>query len=312
MIFSTRNDLKRLSRAEVIIMDGTFSCAPQTFKQIFTIHGSIGLGENQKFVPLIYILLPSKTEEVYKKAFELLKRAARENGVTLDPTVILTDFESAEINAIRSSFPECTQYGCFFHLAKNFWKRIQKLGLVSEYSKNCRMEMAFRQTEALAFLPPQEVVEGFMAVRASAPKTMGPFFDYVDKIYIRGKLKSSNTGDRWTKPRFPPEFWSTEQNTIKNIPRTTNAIEGWHNKFNSLFRDKNNPKLYEVIKAFQQEQRSTDAEFLRALQGDEVTKRNKKVTERDRKLKKIIADRENDDISLYDHIQAIALILRNK
>lgn len=41
--------------------------------------------------------------------------------------------------------------------------------------------MTFRQTEALAFLKPQEVAEGLAAVRNSAPREMERFFYYFEK-----------------------------------------------------------------------------------------------------------------------------------
>ena len=64
-----------------------------------------------------------------------------------------------------------------------------------------------------------EIAEGFSLVRNAAPRKMDTFFNYIDKVYISGKLRQD--GKRG-KPRFPPEFWSMQQNTMDGIPRTTN------------------------------------------------------------------------------------------
>jgi len=47
------------------LADGTFSCSPHIFHQLYTIHGvSYSNG-----VPTAYILLPNKKEETYKVCF---------------------------------------------------------------------------------------------------------------------------------------------------------------------------------------------------------------------------------------------------
>lgn len=76
MLFTTIPNLTRLAKAEIYIMDGTFSSAPSGFRQIFTIHGSVGQDKNRKFLPFVHFLLPDKIEGTYKKALKLLKNIA--------------------------------------------------------------------------------------------------------------------------------------------------------------------------------------------------------------------------------------------
>lgn len=309
MLFTTSIHLDKLAHADALIMDGTFSSAPTGFKQIFTIHGSIKNGNGHVFVPLAYFLLPNKKEATYEKAFKLLKRAAKDLKIKIDPTIVLTDFETAEINAVASVFPDASRRGCFFHLAKNMWKHIQKLGLTSAYGKSVKCQMAFRQVQALAFLEHQEVAQGFAAICASAPNCMKPFFDYFEKTYILGKLKSNG---RRGKPRFAPEFWSVKNRTENDLPRTSNAVEGWHNKFAGLFKDRTHCKFYEVLRAFQQEEQETSAKYLQNLQGDVLQRLNSKQNIKEDKLKGTILRREKEDMTLFEFIQSVALILQNK
>ena len=157
MIFSTVTNLARLSKSQVIVLDGTFSSAPDGFRQIFTIHGSIGSGPSTKFAPFVHVLLPSKRKAVYKKALNAIKSIANDNNIVLNPPLILTDFDITEIDAFRAVFPKSARQGCFFHLVKNWWKKIQNLRLRGEYIRNSKLQTSFRQAEALAFLPPKEI-----------------------------------------------------------------------------------------------------------------------------------------------------------
>ena len=45
--------------------------------------------------PMIYALLPNKQCKTYSKAFLLLKEAAMNNDLTLDPETLLCDYELA-------------------------------------------------------------------------------------------------------------------------------------------------------------------------------------------------------------------------
>lgn len=158
------------------MLDGTFATAPQNFRQIYSVLAHIGNGESARFLPLVFFMLQSKSEKTYSAAFQLLNDFAVQNGAELDPEVIMTDYEKAAINAVESVFPESRTQGCFFHLCQNFYKRIQKYGLVSAYAKDKDVFMSFKMTEALAFVPPEDVPEAFQTLQKSAPAEMHRFF----------------------------------------------------------------------------------------------------------------------------------------
>ena len=63
-IFSTYLNMEYLcnSMSELFI-DGTFKCCPRYFYQLYTIHGC----KNGNYVPLLYCLLPLKSEACYAK-----------------------------------------------------------------------------------------------------------------------------------------------------------------------------------------------------------------------------------------------------
>lgn len=312
MLFTTVQNLQRLAQSKVFIMDGTFSSAPNGFAQIFTIHGSVGEQVHRKFLPFAHFLLPDKTEKTYRKSLKMIKNLAKEHKIRLDPDMILTDFEKAEIAAAQRVFKESTLKGCYFHFSKNLWKRLQKTGLTKGYNKFLKIQIAFRQTEALAFLPPEDVRKGLAALRGNAPRSMGDFFDYVDKVYVSGTQKVKRNGEiERTCPRYSPDFWSMKSNTENGYPRTSNSIEGFHNKFNRLI-DKSASKFYAVVEAFRQEERSTSADYLRVLQDEPLSRTTAKNIKREQKLRKLVETYDKTDVPILEYLQAVALLLSKK
>lgn len=310
MIFATVEDLTRLCQSEVVILDGTFASCPAPFRQIFTIHGSIGKGMGRTFAAFVHILLPDKTETAYTRALKIVRKKCRDINCHLEPSVVLTDFEKAEMNAVRSVFPDSSLYGCSFHLAKNWYARINKVGLSGKYKKSTKVQLAFRKTQALAFLDPDEVPAGFNAVKDSAPTYMAPFFDYVAKNYVLGKPKKSDP-TQMSRPRYQPEEWSMKQNILKDIPRTSNDLEGYHNKMNGQLKG-NHLKFYAVLNFFKQEEVITASEYMRYLQGDTaIDRRTKKQKKKEEKLKNRVLDRD-PDLKLEDYLLGIALVLNKK
>ena len=100
--------------------------------QLYTIHAPVG-GQNSRILPLVYSLTTSKSEQVYRCIFEELLDFAMEDGIDLQPSTILTDFEQALINATRHVFPNVCNKGCFFHLCQSGWQKIQSCGLATRY-----------------------------------------------------------------------------------------------------------------------------------------------------------------------------------
>ena len=88
LVFATLPALDLLSQSEICHCDGTFSVAPDVFYQVYTIHGVI---ENA-VIPLVYALLPNKTQDTYEKLFGCLEQFGKK---------VVIDFEAAVRNAIK-------------------------------------------------------------------------------------------------------------------------------------------------------------------------------------------------------------------
>lgn len=81
--------------------------------------------KKRNVVPIIFALLPNKTEEKYFKLFSSIK----ENIQELCPILFKIDFELAAINALKTMLPAAHIFGCFFHYNQALWKNGERLGL---------------------------------------------------------------------------------------------------------------------------------------------------------------------------------------
>lgn len=63
LVSATQRNLNLLSRSKVPFMDGMFKVTPSIFFQVYTVH----VMYKDAVVPLVYTLLPNKTEETYQR-----------------------------------------------------------------------------------------------------------------------------------------------------------------------------------------------------------------------------------------------------
>jgi len=66
-------------------MNGTFKTVTTIFRQLYTIHGSVGRNDNTRTMPLIYALMSSKTEQCYRRLFQDIIDFSEEDDIDLQP-----------------------------------------------------------------------------------------------------------------------------------------------------------------------------------------------------------------------------------
>ena len=81
---------------------------------------------------------------------------------------------------------------------------------------------------ALAFVPLQDVVIAFdtLCIHCGANGNEQVILQYFLRNYI-GNLRA---GVRMA-PSFPQDLWNVHDRVMNGLPRTTNAVEGWHHSF---------------------------------------------------------------------------------
>jgi len=145
----------------MIFSDGTFSIVPNLFKQLYTIHGKV----YQSVVPLVYVLMPEKSQEAYRKVFNVLKELIP----NFAPQTVMTDFEKGSINAYNEVFPSIQTSSCFFPLSQSVWRKHQSLPTVrAKYSQDLEYARYCRMIPALAFVHPSNVVKAFEQFETSS------------------------------------------------------------------------------------------------------------------------------------------------
>jgi len=131
--FSTMANLKFLCSQEKIFIDGTFSYCPKYFYQLFTIHTV----KNGHYIPLVFFLLPNKETKMYEQAFNSLIEVYKSKlSVHFQPKICIVDFEQSIHKAVLTVWPNIILRGCRFHLSQSWWRKIQNLGLSSEYKNH--------------------------------------------------------------------------------------------------------------------------------------------------------------------------------
>ena len=176
---------RRLQASPYFIMDGTFDTSPNIFRQLYTIHGSVGVQQEcAKILPLVYALMSEKSCEYYIRLFEEVSDFAASEECELAPQFIIADFEQAAITAARRVFPMATINGCYFHFGQSIWRKIQDTGLATRYGTDIEFAIRLRMLIGLAFLPPSEIPAAF----AEVSRTIGDDADGGDREAIGRRL----------------------------------------------------------------------------------------------------------------------------
>jgi hypothetical protein len=177
VILTCDTNFNILKNSRCIYVDDTFKCCPKCFYQMFTIH----VLYNGYYLPLIYCFLPDKTSVTYGKAFSTLCDY-------IDPQVVFADFEEAIHLAIRKTWQTVKIKGCRFHLGQSWWRKIQSVGLASEFrNTDSEIGKSLKHLFGLPYLPPSEALDCFtddsMAIKPKDDK-IDKVFDYIFENYV--------------------------------------------------------------------------------------------------------------------------------
>ena len=96
---------------------------------------------------------------------------------------------------------------------------------------------------------------------------------------------------------------SVHKRTVHDIPRTNNALEGWHNGFKKRMVI-THPTESKLINKVRSEQVSTEMVIEQIFQGNDVRRKTKKYTEINKRLKNIVEGYEKENV--LDFLKAIA------
>ena len=136
MVLASDDQLRQLAQCDMLFMDGTFKTCPSLWSQLYLIKGTFRHGQN---LVLSAILLNSKTQETYTQMFRKLKSLVMEkHGLTIEPRLIMSDFETGLIPAVRQEFPDSQHKGCYFHYSQAIFRFISNSGLEPYFLKKIK------------------------------------------------------------------------------------------------------------------------------------------------------------------------------
>lgn len=217
-----------------------------------------------------------KTEHSYVELFTCLK-------AYLQPKSVMSDFESAAINAIKKVIPDAEIKGCFFHFCKALYRKIQekyqtRYACDTNFMHSCKMVMA------LAYAPPGEMrilYDSLVKSEGFPHDDLADFLTYFEETWLGYKKNRNRT---IVKPRFSTELWNIFERTIENLPRTNNAVEGWHGAFNS--ETEPHAHIYKFISKIKMEQGLQETRLVQFRTGILKCSRLKKYMDKDELIRK--------------------------
>uniref|UniRef100_A0A915EA86 OTU domain-containing protein n=1 Tax=Ditylenchus dipsaci TaxID=166011 RepID=A0A915EA86_9BILA len=295
LLFASSFGLQLLEKYKRWSMDDTFYSAPKGFKQLYTVN----VFKEESTLPCLFMLLPNKSEESYYRAFEAVFR----KYPMLRPKALMADFEQAPAKVMKKLFPSVVLNFCLFHLGQNHFKNFVEWKLRPLYA-DAEVKALVRSLTALACLPVSEVEKGFDGLVAA----------------INEKISSGNIAEEFVsniKERepidalYPIEVWNCYDLLLKKNPRTDNAHEGWHFRFNMRF-PKAHMSLSQFILRLQDEEEETWQLEIRheANPADPLRNQRKKTFERNEEQLQALVEAYSkvdpplrDQVSFIRHIQ---------
>ncbi|KAL5247507.1 hypothetical protein ACHWQZ_G019400 [Mnemiopsis leidyi] len=290
-MFGSIDSVNVISDCDHLMLDGTFSSSPQLFQQLLTIHGWWDSGWH---IPLVYGLLPGKTEVLYTSFLEELDSLAQ-----FEPQSVLCDFERGLHNAVQHVWPGVTVRGCYFHYKQALWRKMQAFDLSAEYKVlSSPVRKMFKAIGALPFVEPGSVVDVWEdQIKPNLPSDMEEFGSYFERTWV---------GSGSSSPLFDIMLWNQYDAVLAGLPRSNNFVEGWHNGFQTLVGG-SNPTLWTFLTALKKEENITFAKKVKKMMGEGPEAKRRKWRLYDERLSSIVTDFEQYDP--MDYLSCIGAIL---
>lgn len=288
IIFSCETNLKYLCTCSKIYIDGTFDYCTKFFCQLFTIHAF----KNGHYIPVVFMLLPDKQSSTYATAFNLLIEYCHRITLVFNPAEVVCDFENSIHLGIKQIWPTIIINGCRFHLTQSWFRKLQNLGLTSEYKdENSKIGCWLRWTFGLLFLSHDEVADSFVEDFYSVIPNDNRVVKYADYL-VTNYIEESAL--------FPPHLWASCTATIE---KTTNCCEAFHSHFNSSF-NRPHPNIFTFIYALKDVQLNTyikinSLDIPRKFTNCESTKRMQYVAN-------LIQLYKNKNISRFQFVKSVS------
>ena len=292
LLFATADALDVLGNEKIWYIDGTFKSCPSIFYQVLTIQCIV----DSVTIPCVYALLPDKNQFTYADLYQKLRP-----HIASTPEEVMVDFEQANINALKESFPGAHIQGCYFHFSQCIWRKIQSSGLQVKYQSDEEFSGKLRSLAALAFVPASLVEEAFDNLSEVFPDTATEILDYFEDNFIgRPNPKARQGQPKRRAPRFPIDLWNVYNKTVDDEPRTNNSIEGFHRGFESLVACIH-PTIWKFFAAIQKQHGMTQYKLDQINSGAVLSQQSSQYKDNNTRIKRIVCKFNGENILEYLH-----------
>lgn len=203
-----------------------------------------------------------------QKAYEHALRYIHENILTLHCEAIITDYEQAMRQAIKTVVPGIKQLGCWFHYAQCIRRKVASHAeLFKQIRTNEIARNMYYKMICLALLPHGKIAKAFNELALEAlqvSKTFTPFIKYFQ--------------DQWLKRVGPMNFSVFLEET-----RTTCAAEGYNGKLGKKFQT--HPNFFVFIEYLQVEELAKSNAFEQHIHGSRQVQPKKMYRERSAQIR---------------------------
>ena len=298
IIFASEASLRVLCRANIWNKNGNLKMAPRIFKQPL----------NDNNITCVYAFLSNKSQVTYTEMLRAIVHKCENLGMNPNPMKIVTDFEQAMFQSIRITLNQYLSiHGCFYHLTRSTWRKIQSLGLTDLYKENTDVKHFCGMMDGLSFLPLGDILIGMEYLRRIVIPELVPLLDYFDKNYVSGTTQDNM---RVTPPTFPPNLWNNREATMVGGARTNNICEGWNNGYHQLV-GYSHPTFWKSIESLRKDEIINYKDIIRAERGDHTDSRKTSASiNLQRRLENLCREHENGTKSMEEFLQAIGHTIR--
>lgn len=224
------------------------------------------------------------------------------------PEQIITDFEPAFFKTFKTIFPQCLSKGCLFHMSQCVWRHVQQFGLQKLYSEDISFMSAVKMLIALTFVPLDDVIYAYECLVSTNYFTSNEdlllnLLDYFETTWVGKKKRNCNRSE----PLFPTAMWNSYNDTLNQLPRTNNAVEGWHNAFVGRV-GKHHAEMNLFINCLKNEQSLTEIMINQLKTGVDVAgPKKKKYKNYDERLENVVSQYDREDV--IDYLRNVAILL---
>ncbi|CAF3388797.1 unnamed protein product [Rotaria socialis] len=162
--------------------------------------------------------------------------------------------------------PLSCQHGCLFHFSQVVWREVQSKGLITKYSANEFFRLNVKQLIALAFVPLDQIITGYVLICDQFDDDADDLLEYFEKTCI-DEPKIRGTGRK--KPQFDHKLWNIHDRVVATVPRPNNLVEGSHDVFANRVTI-SHPTIVKLGEKIRREQSKFEVDMTKILQDHDV------------------------------------------